>query len=176
MSVLSRAGPSGEAALAGGSRSGGRSARRSPAVCAAPPPGAGAAGFGAHPLSLRARHHGHEGAGGARVRGLQPPDEAGGALHPGQGPAAGGTAGPSGLAPRGARSRSREYCSACWVGSGSCGGWGGQLGLGVSRAGGSRCSCCRVVGFFRKKAQGSPEAGLWGEGMFVALKGCWWLW
>lgn len=59
---------------------------------------------------LPAWRHGHEGAGGTGVRGLQPPYEAGRPLHPGQSLAAGRTAGPAGLAPWGSRSCSRECC------------------------------------------------------------------
>lgn len=56
--------------------------------------------------AVRASRHGYEGAGGAGVRGLQPPSEAGRPLHPGQGPAAGRAPGiPRLAAGRGGRRR-----------------------------------------------------------------------
>lgn len=59
--------------------------------------------------AVRASRHGYEGAGGAGVRGLQPPSEAGRPLHPGQGPAAGRAPGIPRLA-SGSGGRRRREC------------------------------------------------------------------
>lgn len=105
---------------------------RSPGVCAAQGLGAGTVGFGTDPPFLPAWRHGHEGAGGTGVRGLQPSHEAGWPLHSGQSLAAGRTSGPAGLAPWGSRSCcSRECCLSLRLLS-----WGWMWGLPAS---GSAC-------------------------------------
>lgn len=125
---------SGQKGLAGSGSGGGRAAgagggalRLTSARCR---PGARCSPEGSG--AVRASRHGYEGAGGAGVRGLQPPSEAGRPLHPGQGPAAGRAPGIPRLAAGRGGGRRRE-CRGVLRSLGAAGSGRGAAPFGVGK-------------------------------------------